>query len=80
MELNIEYKSAAKKVIEQAQQEVDEEDRRAAIEELKKHLKKGRWERIRNPVYQRGIWHGLMCACIMLAVLAFLLGPFWLDR
>lgn len=63
-------------LIRQAMEEIEEEDRKKAEEVLKLYLKKGRWERIRNPIFQRGLWRGAIAASIWWVFLYFIIGPF----
>lgn len=67
------------KLMDEARAEVEREDREAAVQELKEWIKKGRWERLRHPVYQRGIWHGMASAAIMFTMLVFLFGPLFFE-
>lgn len=62
-------------LLTRAKKEIDEEDEQVAMEELKKYLKMGRWDRVRHPVFQKGLLQGFITACIMFTVLIFILGP-----
>lgn len=64
------------RLLNQAQREIDREDRDAAVEEMKKYLKQGRWGRITNPVFQRGFRNGFIAASIVWAIILFFFGPF----
>lgn len=64
------------KLLDQAKNEIDKEDHDAAVEEMKKYLKQGRWDRLNNPVFQRGFRNGFIAASIVWAIILFLFGPF----
>lgn len=64
-------------MIEKAIEEIDKEDAEKAMEELKKYLRKGRWERVRHPAFQRGLWAGTASTVIFFVMLWLVIGPFF---
>ena len=59
------------KLLEEAVQRIDDEDHEAALEELQKYLKMGRWNRITHPVFKKGFTRG-MCAGIFITSIILL--------
>jgi hypothetical protein len=64
-----------KRLLEDAQNEIDREDRETAVRELKEYLKKGRWNRISNPVFVKGFRQGFIACAIVMTILFFLIQP-----
>lgn len=62
-------------LLESARAEIDREDAEAVREEIKKYLKLKRWDRIRHPVFQRGVYYGGAIVALMFLVSIFMFGP-----
>jgi hypothetical protein len=64
-------------LLEEIIEEIDAEDAAAIKEEVKKYIRKGRWQRVTHPVWQRGYWAGTVSTILAVGLFFLLVGPFF---